>query len=91
MHSFIRNYHICRYAKVFKNQYNNFLKPLLILAFPWIDVILDFMTGLSSNNSYNVVLIIINQLTKEKYYILYTTDKNNTTTKAIAYLLLNNV
>ena len=51
---------------------------------PWIHVILDFITRLSINNSYNTILIVVDCLTKKKHYISYTTNENNTITKAIA-------
>ena len=64
---------------------------LQISTRPWADVTLDFVTGLSHNNGYNAVLMVINRLTKERHYISCTTDKNGTIAKATAYLLLNNI
>lgn len=70
---------------------NNILKPWLISIYPWINVTLDFITRLILSNSYNGVLMVIDQLAKERYYIPYTTDKNSTTIKVTAYQLLNNI
>lgn len=61
------------------------LKSLPIPFWPWTNIILDFVNELLSSNSYNTVLMVVDQLTKKRYYILYITDKNDTTTKAIAY------
>ena len=91
VHRYIRNCHTCRRAKAPRDQYNGLLKPLPIPARPWIDVTLDFVTGLPPSNGYNAVLMVIDRLTKEKHYIPCTTDKNDTTAEATAYLLLNNV
>ena len=59
VHRYIRNCHICRRAKAPRDQYNGLLKSLPIPARPWIDVTLDFVTGLPSSNSYNAVLMVI--------------------------------
>lgn len=56
-----------------------------------MDVIFDFVISLLSSISYNIVLIIIDQLTKERHYILYTTNDNSTMAKVTIYLLLDNV
>lgn len=67
------------------------LKPLPIPISLWTNVILDFIIGLSPSNGYNIVLMVIDQLTKKGHYNLCTIDKSNTTAKATTYLLLNNV
>ena len=67
------------------------LKPLPISSRPWIDVTLDFVTGLPISNSYNAILMVVDRLTKERHYIPCTTDENGTTTEATAQLLLQNV
>lgn len=88
---YIWNSHICKCAKASRDQYYNILKPLPICIRSCIDVILDFMIKLSPSNSYNAILIVIDQLTKKKYYIFYTTDKNSIITETTTYLLLNNI
>ena len=91
VHRYIRNCHTCRRAKAPRDRYNGLLKPLPIPARPWIDVTLDFVTGLPPSNGYNAVLMVIDRLTKERHYIPCTTDENGITAEATAYLLLNNV
>lgn len=58
------------------------LKPLPILFYLWTNVTLDFITGLLINNSYNVILIVVDHLTKERHYIPYIEDENGTTMEA---------
>lgn len=87
---YIQNCHIYRYGKVSKDWYNNLLKSLSILFCSWIEVIIDFITGWSINNSSNTILIMVNCWIKKKYYILCTIDENGTT-QAIAQLLFQNV
>ena len=91
VYSYIQNCHICRPGKAPRDQYNGLLKPLPILTRPWINVTLDFVTGLANSNSYNAVLMVIDRLTEKKYYILCIKNKNYTRAEAIANLLLNNV
>ena len=52
------------------------------------DVILDFITGLSINNNYNAIMMIVDLLIKKIYYISYSMDENGLITKTIAQLLL---
>ena len=85
---YIQNCHCCRRAKTPKDRYNGLLKLLLILFCPWINVTLDFVTGLPISNGYNAILIVVDCLRKEKHYIPCTTNENGTTTKATAQLLL---
>ena len=91
MNCFIQNYHTYKWARISRNWYNNILKSLLIFTYSWIDITLNFIIELLLNNGYNIVLMIIDQLTKRKNYILYNIDKNSIITKTTSYLLLNNV
>lgn len=64
---YIQNCHICRCAKALRNQYNNLLKLLPIFSHPWINITLEFTIGLSVNNIFNAILIIIDHLIKNEY------------------------
>lgn len=88
---YIQNCYLCNYAKALKNQYNGLLTSLIISFCHWIDVILNFITGLFVNNSYNIIFIVVDYLTKEKHYIPYITDENSIITKTTAQLLLQNI
>lgn len=91
MYRYIRNCHICRRAKISRDRYNCLLKPLLISSHPWIDITLDFVTGIPSSNGYNyTVLMVVNRLTKKRYHISCMTDENSITAEATTCLLLNN-
>lgn len=91
VHCYIWNCNTCRHIKTPKNWYNDLLKRLLISFYPWTNVILDFVTGLLSSNSYNTVLMVVNQLIKKRHYIPCTTNENSTTVEDTTYLLLNNI
>lgn len=71
--------------------YNALLKSLWVLTCLWTNIIINFVTRLLLNHSWNIVVIVIDQLTKKNHYILYTANKNNTIAKATSYLLLNNI
>lgn len=78
---YIQNCCFFRCAKALREWYNGLLKPLLIPTHPWTDVILDFITDLSISNSYNTILMVVNQCTKERHYIPCITNENGTTTE----------
>lgn len=59
------------YAKALKNKHNSLLKFLPILSCFWTEIILHFIISLSINNSYNPILIIVNDLIKKTLYIIY--------------------
>ena len=59
------------------------MKPLLILSYLWTDVILDFIIGLSINNSYNTIFIVVNYWIKKRYYMSYNINENGTIIETI--------
>lgn len=63
------NCHTCRQSKAPKDQYNVLLNLLLKPIYASTNITLDLVTGLSLNNGYNAILIVIDQLTKERHYI----------------------
>ena len=91
IHQYIRNCYICRQAKAPKDRYNGLSNPLPIPTCPWVDIILDFITGLPQINGCNAKLMVIDRLTKKRHYIPCNTYKNGTTIEATAYLLFHNV
>lgn len=91
VYCYISNCYIFKCAKTRRDQYNNLLKPLLILTCPRTNIILDFMTKLLPSSDKNTVLMVIDRLTKKRHYILCITDKNSVIAETTSYLLLNNV
>lgn len=91
VHCWIWNCHTYSHAIALTDWYNGLLKSLLILIYLWTNITLDFVTGLLPSNSYNIDLIVIDQLIKENHYILYIMDKNGKTVEATTYLLLKNI
>lgn len=63
-------------------------KLLLISLYLWTNNILDFITNLLVNNSYNIIFMVINYLIKEKYYILYIIDEHSMITTETTFQLL---
>jgi hypothetical protein len=68
------------------------LNFLLILNHLWMNIIMNFVIKLFKNKKkFNVILMIINQLTKTHHYIFCTTAKKDINTEKIVRLLINYV
>ncbi len=80
---------MCKQFKVSRDRYSSLLNFFSILNKFWIDIIMNFVTKLSTNNECNVILIIINKLIKMRYYILHT--KKNIFVEKTTHLLINHV
>jgi hypothetical protein len=88
---FIRNCHICRRAKAFRDKYNELLNLSSISNRSWIDLIFDFVIELFENREYNAILMIVNKLNKMHHYIFCTTNENETTIEKTIKLLIQHV
>ena len=88
---YVRNCHVCRRAKAPRDKYNGLLKPLPIPERPWMDITLDYVTGLPKSNGNDAILMVVDRLSKERHYIPCTCDEEGTTSEATAKLLVDNV
>lgn len=43
---YVRNHHVCKRAKAARDAYNGLLQPLPVSERPWVDMTMDFVTGL---------------------------------------------
>ena len=86
---------MCKKAKATKDAYNRLLQPLPVPKKPWIDMMIDFMTGLPKCHAYsqiyNVILIVIDCLSKKHYYISCLKDNEGTSAKVTAELFIQYV
>ena len=84
---FIASCHICQQSKIFKETYNELLKPLPVLKWRWKNIIVDFVIELPSFNSYTNIMIVVECLTKMRHLILCF----NIIVSSVAQLFLINV
>lgn len=86
---------MCKRAKTTRNIYNGLLQLLPVPERLWVNVAIDFVTGLSKCHIYSqifdAILIVIGQLSKECHYILCTKKNKSTFAKAIAKLFMRYV
>ena len=45
------------------------LQPLLIPAKPWLDISMDFVTGLLKSQGYDVILVVVDRLTRFVHFM----------------------
>ena len=75
---YLRNCHVCKQAKAFRDAYNGLFQPLPVPERPWVDLTMDFVVGLPKSQGYDAILIVVDWLLKERHYIPCTEDNNGT-------------
>ena len=92
---FIRNCHVCKWAKAVRDTYHDLLQPLPMPEWAWTDITMDFVVGLlkckAYRQIYDAILMVINWLSKERHYIPCLEEDKCTSAKAIANLFLRDV
>ena len=68
---YTQNCYVCKRAKAAHNTYNRLLQPLPVTKKPWIDMTINFMTGLLKYHTYDqiydVIFMVIDCLSKEHH------------------------
>lgn len=86
---------MCKRAKAARNTYNGLLQLLPVSKKPWVNVTMDFVTGLPKCHAYSqifdAILMVIDRLLKEHYYILCNEENKRTSAKATAKLIMQHV
>lgn len=78
-----------------RNVYNILLQPLPVPKKSWVDVTLDFVTGLPKCHTYGQIydgiFMVIDCLSKKCHYILCTKENKETLAEATAELFIRHV
>ena len=83
---YLCNCYVYKCAKAFQDAYNGFFQPLPVPERLWVDLTIDFIVGLSKNQRYDAILMVVDRLFKEKHYISCTKKNNSTNAEVIASL-----
>ena len=90
VNQYIHNCYECKRSKSLKDQKNELLNSLLISEQRWVNISMNFITGLpTTKDRKNAILNVMNHLLKEHYYIAYTFDDNGTTTEETLKMLIH--
>ena len=85
---YIRNCYVCRRSKAPRDRINGLLKPLPIPEQRWLDISMDFVTGVPQSDGNNAILTVIDRLSKERHYIPCWSGDGGTSTEQTVKLLL---
>jgi len=88
---FIDNCHDCRRAKPRHESPAGLLTPLPIPDRPWLDIAMDFVTGLPLCEGMDAVLMVVDRLSKERHYIACKAGDEGTTSEQTAQLMYRHV
>lgn len=65
----VKNCHICQSAKYDTAAYPGLLQPLPVPTKVWVDISMDFITGLPKSNGHDVILVIVDRLSKYSHFL----------------------
>ena len=90
VNQYIQNCYECKRSKSSKDQKNELLNSLLISKQHWVNISMNFITGLpTTKDRKNAILNVMNYLSKEYHYIVCTSDNNDTMTEETLKMLIH--
>ena len=90
VNQYIWNCYECKQSKSSKNQKNELLNSLLISEQHWVNISMNFITGLpTTKDEKNAILNVMDCLSKEHHYIACTSDDNGTMTEETLKMLIH--
>lgn len=66
---FVRNCDVCQRIKTSRHAPYGYLKPLAIPQARWTSVSLDFITGLPSSDSMDMIMVVVDRLSKMAHFV----------------------
>lgn len=90
---YIKNCHVCRKSKAPRKKYSRLLQFLSVFERPWVDINMNFVIELPSNekDKHNAILMVVDRLIKMHHYIPCTAEEEGTSTEEKTHMLLKNV
>ena len=88
---YIRNCHVCKRSKVFKNDQHDQLQSIFVKKKSWQNISLNFVTNLSKNKNHDVIFMIVNWFSKMRHYIVCRAEKKDISIEKTIKLLIWNV
>ena len=88
---YIRNCHVCRRSKVFRDGQHDQLQSIFVEGKPWQDISLNFVTDLPKSKGHNAILMIVDRFSKMRHYVACRAEKEGISTEETAKLLIQNV
>ena len=88
---YIRNFHVCRRSKTFKNDQHDQLQFIFVKKKSWQNISLNFVTNLKKNKNHNVILMIVDWFSKMRHYIVCRAEENGINIEKIIKLFIQNV
>ena len=75
--SYVDRCDVCQRGKLFPEMPAGNLMPIPIPNMPWMDISVDFITGLPEAQGYNAILVICDRFTKQVHIIPTTKEMNS--------------
>ena len=85
---YIRNCYRFHRSKAPRDKYNDLLISSEIQEQRWVDIVMNFITGLPKSEGMNAICTVIDKLFKERHYVSCRVSEEGTSAEATAQILI---